>query len=147
MKKLFAFLLFMVMSSAAMAEDQIYTGTFSNKAVDGYDPVSYFMDDMPVKGKSDFKTEYKGADWYFASQEHLDMFEAEPEKYAPQFGGYCAWAVSTQKDFAPGDPEQWAVVDGKLYLNYNKNVKKRWDSDRTLHIKQANENWPELINK
>ncbi|USD41742.1 YHS domain-containing protein [Vibrio sp. SCSIO 43135] len=133
-------------SSVSYAEDEIYTGIFSNKALAGYDTVAYFTENKPVKGSSKFQTEYKGADWYFSSQQNLDAFVAEPEKYAPQYGGYCAWAVSAKNDFAPGDPHEWSLVDGKLYLNYDDDIKQRWEQDRTYHITQADKNWPNLIN-
>ena len=140
--RLFALLLVSVSANAA---DLISTSFFSNKAVSGYDTVAYFTQGQAVKGDSQWTTEYQGAHWLFSSAEHLAMFEAEPEKYAPQYGGYCAWAVSEKSDFAPSDPEQWAIVDGKLYLNYNAGIKGRWDSARTLHIQQADQNWPGLI--
>ncbi|MDW6004755.1 YHS domain-containing (seleno)protein [Vibrio mangrovi] len=139
--------LLILFSPFAMAEDPIYTGFFSNKAVSGYDTVAYFTDHQPVKGKSQFKTSYMGADWYFASAEHLNMFTSNPEKYAPQYGGYCAWAVAAVNDFAPGDPELWAVVNDKLYLNYNKEVKRRWDNDRENLIKEGDKNWPALLSQ
>lgn len=135
----------LLVSVSANAADLISTSFFSNKAVSGYDTVAYFTQGQAVKGDSQWTTEYQGAQWLFSSAEHLAMFEAEPEKYAPQYGGYCAWAVSEKSDFAPSDPEQWAIVDGKLYLNYNADIKGRWDSARTLHIQQADQNWPGLI--
>ncbi|MHC6527364.1 YHS domain-containing (seleno)protein [Vibrio proteolyticus] len=144
MKK-FIMMALLLVSSSVWAEDPIYTGFFSNKALDGYDTVAYFTDNKPVKGKSEFSVEYKGADWYFASEQNLKRFQADPEKYAPQYGGYCAWAVSAKNDFAPGDPKYWAIVDDKLYLNYDKAIKQRWDEKRQQHIKQADRNWPALI--
>lgn len=137
--------LLLVVSQFSFAADAISTGFLSNKAVSGYDTVAYFTENHPVKGSSQYKTKYQGADWYFSSQENLDLFLAEPEKYAPQYGGYCAWAVSAKGDFAPSDPEKWAIVDDKLYLNYNQSVKEKWDADRALHIQQADKNWPNLI--
>jgi YHS domain-containing protein len=134
-------------SQIVSAADPISTSYFSSKAVSGYDTVAYFTEGKPVKGDDKFKLEYMGAEWYFSSQAHLDMFSAQPEKYAPQYGGYCAWAISDQKKFAPSDPTQWAIQDGKLYLNYNQSVKSKWDAARALHIKQADENWPGLINQ
>lgn len=95
MKKLFA-LLIMLFSFPTFAADEIYTGIFSNKAVSGYDTVAYFTQGKPVKGDSKWQTEYKGADWYFSSQENLDKFKADPDAYAPQYGGYCAWAISAR---------------------------------------------------
>jgi YHS domain-containing protein len=146
MTRLFVFMTFFL-SSITYAQDAIYTGFFSNKALNGYDTVAYFTDNQPVEGNAKFVTEYKNADWYFVSQQHLDMFLTEPEKYAPQYGGYCAWAISAQNDFASSDPTQWAIVDGKLYLNYDRDVKEKWDRDPALHIQQADANWPALINK
>ena len=75
----------------------------------------------------------------------LNKFIENPEAYAPQYGGYCAWAVSAKNDFAPADPKQWAIVDGKLYLNYDAEVKQWWDDDRARHIAAADKNWPTLI--
>ncbi|MBU2976842.1 YHS domain-containing (seleno)protein [Alteromonas sp. C1M14] len=147
MKKLITLFIALIAFSA-VAEDEIYTGFFSNKAVGGYDTVAFFSlneGDKPVKGSSEWSTEYKNADWYFSSAENLSKFKADPERYMPQYGGYCAWAVSAKNDFAPGDPQYWAVVDGKLYLNYNQNVKTEWDAARARHIVQADLNWPTLI--
>ena len=143
MKKLLA-LIFIFFSSPLLAADDVYTGIFSNKAVSGYDTVAYFTQGKPVKGDSKWQTEYKGADWYFSSQENLDKFTADPDAYAPQYGGYCAWAISAKNDFASADPNQWAIVDGKLYLNYDAEVKGWWDDDRAGHITQADKNWPIL---
>ena len=122
----------------------VYTGTFSNTAVEGHDPVAYFTESRPVKGSRDFRTEYQGAEFRFASQENLDTFLADPEKYAPQFGGYCAWAVS-EGYTAKGDADHWAIVDGKLYLNYDKKIQERWEQDRAAHIVKANSNWPDIL--
>ncbi|UGA55677.1 YHS domain-containing (seleno)protein [Vibrio sp. VB16] len=144
MKKLFA-LLIMLVSFPSFAADEIYTGTFSNKAVSGYDTVAYFTEGQPVKGNSQWQVEYKDADWYFSSEENLSKFKADPESYAPQYGGYCAWAISAKNDFASAKPELWAIVDGKLYLNYDVGVKRRWDEDRAGHILTADQNWPNLI--
>ncbi|MFW7526219.1 YHS domain-containing (seleno)protein [Vibrio ostreicida] len=144
MKKLVT-LFILMLSFPTWSADKIYTGIFSSKALSGYDTVAYFTQGKPVKGDSQFQTEYQDANWYFASQEHLDAFKADPERYAPQYGGYCAWAVSAKNDFASADPKQWAIVDGKLYLNYDAEVKSWWDDDRSGHIKQADINWPTLI--
>ncbi|WP_394249331.1 YHS domain-containing (seleno)protein [Vibrio profundi] len=144
MKSLFTLILFSI-SQFTFAADDIYTGIFSSKALGGYDTVAYFTEGKPIEGSKKFTTEYKGADWYFSSQQNLDTFVHNPERYAPQYGGYCAWAVSAKNDFAPGDPMQWSIVDNKLYLNYDQEIKQRWESDRDLHITQADKNWPELI--
>ncbi|WP_422132676.1 YHS domain-containing (seleno)protein [Endozoicomonas sp. ALD040] len=135
----------LVFSMQAMAEDEIYTGLFSDKAVSGYDPVAYFTDSKPVKGSDKFSTRYKGATWYFSSEEHKKLFLESPEKYAPQYGGYCAWAVAQGKT-ASADPQQWTIEDGKLYLNYNSSVQKKWLKDKKNLINKADDNWPKVIN-
>ncbi|RIJ17072.1 YHS domain-containing (seleno)protein [Henriciella mobilis] len=122
----------------------VYTGIFSNTAVGGHDPVAYFTEGKPVEGKKEFSTEYQGAEFRFASAENLALFEADPEKYAPQFGGYCAWAVA-QGDTAKGDPDYWKIVDGKLYLNYNKKIQERWEQNEAAFIEQAETNWPAVL--
>ncbi|GLO62642.1 hypothetical protein MACH09_31500 [Vibrio sp. MACH09] len=132
-------------ATSAFAADAIYTGFFSNKALDGYDTVAYFTEGKPVEGNKDFKISYKGADWYFSSQENLDKFQADPDKFAPQYGGYCAWAIAAKNDFAPGDPKQWSIVDDKLYLNYDKSVKNQWLQDVPGFIAQGDKNWPTLL--
>ena len=137
-----AFIFFLAIN--VYAGDPVYTGFLSNKAVSGYDPVAFFTDGKPIKGDSKFQTEYNGADWYFASQEHLDMFKENPEKYAPQYGGFCAWAVAAKHSRAPGDPEYWKIVDGKLYLNYDKSVQQKWLEDVPGFIQEADKYWPTL---
>lgn len=144
MKRLLGLLLLFV-SSVSLAEDEIYTSFLSNKALSGYDTVAYFTEGEPVKGSSDFSTLYKNAQWYFSSKENLELFLNNPNQYAPQYGGYCAWAISEKNDFAPGDPNQWAIVDDKLYLNYDKKIKTLWDANQAVHIQQADKNWPNLI--
>lgn len=115
----------------------------SNKAINGYDPVAFFTDSMPVKGKTEYTYNWKGVDWSFSSAEHMDLFKANPDKYAPQFGGYCAYGCSQgQGHKAPTKPETWTIVNGKLYFNYNEDVKKKWNPDRDALIEKADANWP-----
>ena len=123
---------------------EIYTGTFSSLAVGGYDTVAYFKQGKPVLGKAEFATEYKGATWRFASKENLDAFKASPTAYAPQFGGYCSWAIA-QNYTASGDPLVWKVVDGRLYLNYDRDVQAKWEKDIPGFIASANKNWPAAL--
>ena len=144
MKKLFL-LFVLLLSTPVLAKDEISTSLFSNKALSGFDTVAYFTQGKAIEGSSQWQSEYKGADWYFSSQQNLDLFLSDPQRYAPQYGGYCAWAVSVKNDFAPSDPNQWAIVDGKLYLNYNAEVKQWWDQDQAGHIQVADQNWPTLI--
>lgn len=138
-----AALLALVFSASASAQDRIYTGLFNNNAVGGYDAVAYFTQGEPVRGDREFTTEWRGANWRFASQDNLDLFLADPESYAPQYGGYCAWAMANG-DFAKGDPEYWRIVDGKLYLNYDATIQQRWEADIEGFIKRANVNWAEF---
>lgn len=112
-------------------------------AIKGYDTVAYFIAGEPTKGTADFTHEWGGATWRFASAENLQKFIANPERYAPQYGGYCAWAVS-QGYTAPVSPKAWKIVDGKLYLNYNRDVQTRWEADHMALIKSADGNWPAL---
>jgi len=114
-----------------------------NIAMHGYDPVAYFTDGRPVKGSAQFTTRWMGALWVFATGGHRDLFQKEPEKYAPQYGAYCAWAVSKGYT-ANGDPEAWRIVNGKLYLNYNKSVQEKWEQDTAQRIKEGDRNWPQL---
>lgn len=137
-------LLLPLAATPALAKDPVYTGTFSSVAVNGYDPVAYFTMGKPVEGKSDFEYEWNGATWRFANQQDLDAFKAMPEKYAPQYGGYCAWAVS-QGATASSDPTAWTIVDGKLYLNYSVGVKRKWSEDIPGNIAKANSNWPKVL--
>ncbi len=132
-------------NAAFAAKDPIYTSLISNKAVGGYDVVSYYAGGEPLEGSGDFETDYKGATWQFASQENLDAFLANPEKYEPQYGGYCAYAVS-QGYTAKGDPLQYTLDDGKLYLNYNASVKSQWMANQAEFITQGDKNWPNVLN-
>ena len=102
--------------------------TLFGTAVEGTDVVAYFTQGRPVPGKREFSYEWKGATWRFASQEHRDLFAADPAKYAPQYGGYCAYAVS-QGATAGIDPQAWKIHDGKLYLNLNQEIQKTWSQD------------------
>lgn len=125
----------------ALAIDPVFQA--DGAAIRGYDPVAYFTQDGPVKGKPEHAFEHSGATWYFASAENRDTFAADPEKYAPAYGGYCAWAVS-QGYTAPVDPDAWSVRDGRLYLNYSKVVRARWALDKDGNIAAADRNWPGL---
>jgi YHS domain-containing protein len=126
--------------------EPVDTGTFSNVAVSGYDPVAYFVSRRPVKGNPQFKLSYKGVEYRLANAENFAKFKANPATYAPQYGGYCAWAVS-QGYTASGDPNVWKIVGSKLYLNYSREVGSRWDKNIPGHIRSANANWPKLLAK
>ncbi|MEH6576431.1 MAG: YHS domain-containing (seleno)protein [Amphritea sp.] len=136
--------LLMLFSLQAIAQAPVYTSYFSDVAVSGYDTVAYFSDGKPVKGNGDYATEYKGVQWYFKNAENLAAFKATPEKYAPQYGGYCAWAVA-QNNTASGDPQQWTIHNGKLYLNYDSEIQSKWLKDKDGLIRAADSNWPHVI--
>jgi YHS domain-containing protein len=136
----------LVFSGASFATDPVFTARFSDVAIRGYDTVAYFVENAPVKGSKEFESEYMGATWRFASAENKSLFDANPEKYAPQYGGYCAYAVS-QGYTASIQPEQFTVHDGKLYLNYNASVNKKWLGNRDQFIVDANSNWPKILAK
>lgn len=115
-------------------------------AIKGYDPVAFFTESKPVKGQETLSYEWNGAKWLFSSKENMDRFKANPEKYAPQYGGYCAYGMS-QGHKAPTETETWTVLNDKLYFNYNAKVKEMFNKDRQGYIEKADKNWPELKDK
>lgn len=144
---LLAITLFMAFASPAFAnQDSIYTGRYSDVAIQGYDSVAYFTQGEPLKGSSEFATQYMGAEFRFSTQQNLDDFLKMPANYTPQYGGHCAWAVS-QGYTAKGDARHWRIVDGKLYLNYNGKIQKRWETNIEGFIVDANKNWPSVLEK
>lgn len=130
----------------AHAVEPIYTGALSSTAVDGYDVVAYFDQGEPVEGSEEYTTTWKGAEWRFASAGHLAAFEANPDRYAPRYGGYCAWAVAHDYT-ASGDPHAWSIVDGRLYLNYNADIRRKWAADKQALIERADRNWPDILDR
>ena len=115
-------------------------------AINGYDPVGYFVEDQPVNGSEEYAYTWKDATWYFATKENLETFKSNPEKYAPQYGGYCAYGAY-EDHTAPTEPDTWTIVDGKLYLNYNIEVRDLWRQNPVEHIKVADKNWPGILDK
>ncbi len=129
---------------AAQAEEApIYTSWRNNVAVGGYDAISFFAGN-PQEGKAEFFTTYQGAEWYFQTEANRDLFLANPTAFAPQYGGYCAWAIAEGK-LAKGSPKHWYVEDGKLYLNFNKRIRDRWLADKESFIKEADSRWPAIL--
>ena len=126
--------------AASAEQDQIYTTSRNNIAAGGYDVVTFFSG-TPQEGAAEFSTSYGGADWYFLTEVNKASFIANPDKFAPQYGGYCAWAMSKGK-FAPGKPKHWDVVDGRLFFNYNARIKRKWEKKREEFIVKADEQWP-----
>ncbi len=113
-------------------------------AVDGSDVVAYFTEGRPIAGNEAITHDYMGVIWQFSSTENRDLFAANPEAYAPQYGGYCAFAVS-QGYTASTVPEAWSIVDDKLYLNFSTSVRRRWERDIPGHIMAADANWPSVL--
>ena len=126
----------------AQAPESVYTK--KNVAVGGYDPVAYFTVGEATKGDDSFTSTYNGAEYRFSSADNKATFDANPAAYLPEYGGYCAWAVAQGKT-APGNGKHWAIVDGKLYLNYNGGVQKKWNADRDGFIASADEKFPVLF--
>ncbi len=110
-------------------------------ALKGYDPVAYFAEGAPAAGDPAISYRWQGATWYFATTAHREVFVANPARYAPQYGGYCAFALSRGRT-ADADPGQWAIVHGKLYVNNNALAKKFWDQSRPGNIEAGDSNWP-----
>ena len=133
-----------VLPAAAMAASNVNQSLFGGVAIDGTDPVAYFLEGRAVDGSSSFSHDWDGAEWHFASAANRDAFAAAPEDFAPRFGGYCAWAVS-QGSTAGIDPEAWTIVDGALYLNYSKSVQATWSKDIPGNIAKGEANWPGVL--
>jgi hypothetical protein len=115
-------------------------------AIMGYDPVAYFTMDKPVKGNNNFEYEWNGAKWRFSTDSLRKLFIKNPDTYAPRYGGYCAYGVAVGALF-PIQPEAWSIVDGKLYLNKNLEVREIWKKDIPGNIKKADMNWPGVLEK
>lgn len=111
-----------------------------NVAIHGYDTVAYFTENKPMKGQPKFEHQWNDARWHFASVNNRDLFRANPERYAPQFGGYCAGGLAAG-EFADGDPSNWTIVDGKLYLNKNKELRDIWRKATEAYIVYGEYNW------
>jgi len=111
-------------------------------AIKGYDTVAYFTAGKAVKGSASFTFPWHDMTWHFSSKENRDLFAASPEKYAPQYDGWCAWAM-TESRLAVTDPEVWKIVDGKLYLNCSQAAYEKWSRDIPGHIKKADAIWKE----
>ena len=123
----------------AAAGNTWFTG--GDAAVRGYDAVAYFTEGRPVEGKREIIHRWMDTEWRFASAVNRDLFAAKPEKYAPQYGGWCAWAVANGYT-ASTDPHAWKIVDGRLYLNYSKSVQRQWNGNIPDHIARGDRNWP-----
>lgn len=141
MKFIYLFLLATFFQSS-LAQDRVYSSSLA-EAINGYDAVAYFLESKPVEGKKSYSHEWNGAKWKFSSQENLALFKEDPEKYAPQYGGFCAYAMA-QGAFASTVPEAWSIVDGKLFLNYSVGVRQRWETNTSSYIQSGDKNWKSI---
>lgn len=131
-----------ISTPAFAKKPEVYSA--SGAAIRGYDPVAYFTERMPVRGSDEFTFEWNGAVWRFKNAENRDLFADNPEMYAPQYGGYCAWAVSRGYT-ARISPDAWSIYDGKLYLNYSLRIRRRWSEDIPGNIALGDTNWPSVL--
>ncbi|HXW05644.1 MAG TPA: YHS domain-containing (seleno)protein [Vicinamibacterales bacterium] len=135
-----------VLAPCAIAGGQLVNRSVDALALDGFDPVAYFTEGRPAPGMPSIEYSWNGTRYRFATAANRELFQKSPESYVPQYGGFCAWAVSRGYT-APVDPEAWAVVHGKLYLNYSKRVQRMWQEDVPGNIRKADANWPTLRSK
>ena len=132
-------------ASSSSAAPKHYTGYVRGVAVGGYDPVAYFTKGKPTKGSKAFSTKWDGVTWRFANTQNMEKFLKNPKKYAPQYGGYCAYAVGIGT-LAKGNPNNWKIVNGKLYLNITRDIQNTWERKQSYYIKQGDKNWPHVLN-
>jgi len=147
MKKalLLSFMLLIIAPLANAEKPEIWLKKKWEYAVNGYDTVSYFTESEPVQGDDQFVTEYKGAKWRFSSADNLALFEADPDKYRPQYGGHCAYGLGKNGVLVHGDPEVYTIIDDKLYLNLRKSLQKKWLKDTDTYIRNADSVWPRAL--
>ncbi len=146
MKKILGLLLIAFIGSTATFAQQSEIFTVNGKAIRGYDVVAFFAASTPVKGEEQFSHTWKNAVWLFSSIENRELFKNNPEKYAPQYGGYCAYGMSGGYK-APTVIETWKIIDQKLYFNYSLKVQELWNKDIPGHIQKADSNWPKVRNQ
>lgn len=142
MKNLIIILFSLFFAACGTAQENNDAAVFSTKegAIGGYDPVAYFTQSTPIKGMPTISLDWQGATWHFASEENRQLFSQNPEKYAPAYGGWCAYGWS-QGYPAKTNPEAWSIVDGKLYLNYDLKVRQLWNEKQAVLIEAANKNF------
>ena len=146
MKKLLAAFVVLAAFSTIAAAKELLNLNPEGVAIQGYDPVGFFTDNRPVKGNSQFQSDYHGAKYYFASAEHKAAFDKEPAKYEPQFGGYCAYGAS-RGNKAPVKIEAWQIVNRRLLMQYDLDIKSNFNKDQQGNLRRADQNWPGLVEK
>ena len=146
MKKFLLTLLVLVSLSSLVAARQLLNLDRGGVAIQGYDPVAFFTDSRPVKGNPAYQSDFNGAKYYFVSAEHKAAFDKEPAKYEPQFGGFCAYGASHGAK-APIKIEAWQIVNGRLLMQYDLDVKDTFNKDQQGNLKKADQNWPGLVEK
>jgi YHS domain-containing protein len=145
MKQLFFALALATVALPSLAQTKTLLNLDKNGvAIQGYDPVSFFADGKPMKGKPEFPARHNGAVYYFASKEHRDLFKADPTKYEPAFGGYCAYGVSRNK-LVEIDVDAFQIVNNRLLLQYSKGVQENFNKDTKGNLAKADGNWPALV--
>ncbi len=146
MKKTFYLLILCLLTVTAVSAQKSDVFSPGGKAIRGYDPVAFFTLSKPVPGVDSLTYAWDGTTWYFSTRQNLDSFKTHPEKYAPQYGGYCAYGAAMGHK-APTETDTWSVVEDKLYFNYNQKVKDLWTKDQSSLIKKADQQWPALKDK
>ena len=146
MKTLVSGIIFLITVFSVFASgdyDSIIYMKDANTALEGYDTVAYFESNKAVEGSPEWKTVYKEAEWLFSSEYNLNLFLGDPDRFAPAYGGYCAWAMN-DGDLAPGRPNLWDIIDDRLYLNYSKSTRKKFLADINSMIRNADSKWPQV---
>lgn len=146
MKRLLTIAAILLISTTIAQAQKSEVFITDGKAIKGYDPVAFFKESKPVKGVESLTYQYNDATWLFSSKTNLETFKKDPEKYAPQYGGYCAYGTAGGHK-APTQTNTWTIVDGKLYFNYNDKVKESWNKQQAELIEKANTQWPLIKNK
>ncbi|MGC4038937.1 MAG: YHS domain-containing (seleno)protein [Chitinophagaceae bacterium] len=141
---LFAGTMILLIIQAAAQKSEIFVK--DGAAIRGYDAVAYFTSGKPVKGSKEFSVNYKDATWLFSSKQNAETFKANPEKYLPQYGGYCAYGLANGHK-ATTEPDAWTILNGKLYLNYDKDIQQKWNKKQADYIIAADKYWPTIKNK
>ena len=136
-------LLILLLTGLSLHAQQPEIFSTNGRAIRGYDPVAFFNQSAAVKGSDSLSYTWKNTEWLFSTSENRDSFQKNPEKYAPQYGGYCAYGVADNHK-SPTQTDTWTIVNDRLYFNYNKKVKEHWSKDRDKLIEQADSKWPDV---